>query len=572
MCQDYLYMVNNYRLSKYIICISLLLPIVLSINTYDISSYLPSEYLDQDFNDTDNMECDLCLFVIKIIKIIKYLCGKGLDYPLIERITTDICIIKRIEKEDVCIGIIKTYGPEIITIVSNAHVPQYICSMAQYCNLTGYTKYSTPYSYHVAKNVNIREKNVKDNEIGFMFHISDLHLDPYYTEGTSTDCGRPVCCHTWWGKGNATQWSGYSCDTSPALFDSMLENMVIVNSNPDYIMYTGDAPPHNIWNQTREWNMNITRHVIERIKVYFPNTTLLYSVGNHELYAASQDPFPPNDQWTFSRLSSIYGKYLPEEARITYASYGYYAINLTDTLSFVSLNSQLFDNRNFWIYDQYNLTTYDPGNQLYWLNNTLHNLQRSNRYVWLASHIPPGDSSSLYLYTDRLLSIYEFYSDIIVNSFHGHTHNDQLRILSNKTGVYGFQFIMSSLVPLYGHNPTFRLYKYDKNNGSIYDYVHHWTNMSKINSTTKVLEWNIEYNASTTYGVDNLLVENIVKLVNDMSPNASMVYNSPYLEEYCKYYDGQTSFTNCTDQIILKHMYCRIITDSSLNYDGCIAA
>lgn len=50
----------------------------------------------------------------------------------------------------------------------------------------------------------------------------------------------------------------------------------------DYILWTGDLPPHDIWNQTRESNLDIIKETHQQMKEYFPNTPIFPAVGNHE--------------------------------------------------------------------------------------------------------------------------------------------------------------------------------------------------------------------------------------------------------------------------------------------------
>ena len=47
-------------------------------------------------------------------------------------------------------------------------------------------------------------------------------------------------------------------------------------------MMTGDWPAHDLWQQTRDLNVNITRFGVEQIKHYFPNIPVFPQIGNHE--------------------------------------------------------------------------------------------------------------------------------------------------------------------------------------------------------------------------------------------------------------------------------------------------
>ena len=42
--------------------------------------------------------------------------------------------------------------------------------------------------------------------------MTDVHMDFFYSAGSNSDCGLPVCCRDWNGKGSAGYWGDYSCD------------------------------------------------------------------------------------------------------------------------------------------------------------------------------------------------------------------------------------------------------------------------------------------------------------------------------------------------------------------------
>jgi sphingomyelin phosphodiesterase len=50
----------------------------------------------------------------------------------------------------------------------------------------------------------------------------------------------------------------------------------------DAIYWTGDIPPHNIWNQNKQDQIKAYKVLIELFKKHFPNIMVLPSVGNHE--------------------------------------------------------------------------------------------------------------------------------------------------------------------------------------------------------------------------------------------------------------------------------------------------
>lgn len=52
----------------------------------------------------------------------------------------------------------------------------------------------------------------------------------------------------------------------------------------DYIMWTGDSVPHDLWKITRRGNRAVLSQVADMIHQYFPGTPVYGSIGNHESF------------------------------------------------------------------------------------------------------------------------------------------------------------------------------------------------------------------------------------------------------------------------------------------------
>lgn len=50
----------------------------------------------------------------------------------------------------------------------------------------------------------------------------------------------------------------------------------------DYILWTGDLPPHDIWNQTKDENLKIIKETVKQMYATFPNVPIFPALGNHE--------------------------------------------------------------------------------------------------------------------------------------------------------------------------------------------------------------------------------------------------------------------------------------------------
>lgn len=50
----------------------------------------------------------------------------------------------------------------------------------------------------------------------------------------------------------------------------------------DYIIWTGDLPAHDIWNQTKEENLSILKETVAQLLKMFPGIPIFPALGNHE--------------------------------------------------------------------------------------------------------------------------------------------------------------------------------------------------------------------------------------------------------------------------------------------------
>lgn len=56
----------------------------------------------------------------------------------------------------------------------------------------------------------------------------------------------------------------------------------IIFKDIDYIIWTGDLPAHDIWNQTKEENLSILKETVAQLLKMFPGIPIFPALGNHE--------------------------------------------------------------------------------------------------------------------------------------------------------------------------------------------------------------------------------------------------------------------------------------------------
>ena len=117
-------------------------------------------------------------------------------------------------------------------------------------------------------------------------------------------------------------------------------------TNPDYIMFTGDNIAHSVWLVTQEEVIRATKMQIEAIQEQFGLDTPIYpAIGNHE--KAPVDEFHGEETELLQGLADIFKPYLTEEAYETFRKYGYYSMIVKNNLRIVSINCLLCDSMNF---------------------------------------------------------------------------------------------------------------------------------------------------------------------------------------------------------------------------------
>lgn len=121
-----------------------------------------------------------------------------------------------------------------------------------------------------------------------VLQLTDIHFDPYFSPGSRTDCGEPVCCRTLNGPGRtinhmASIWGDYTdCDTPFFTVQNSLQRVSQEHSDVSYWLMTGDLPPHDIWEYNRNESLAHIRFMTWLINQYSKETAVLPVIGNHE--------------------------------------------------------------------------------------------------------------------------------------------------------------------------------------------------------------------------------------------------------------------------------------------------
>lgn len=286
-------------------------------------------------------------------------------------------------------------------------------------------------------------------------------------------------------------------------------NFVKNDIKPDFIIWTGDAPSHSVWDSSDHEATDVILFFTLLMKDKFNYTIPIYpAIGNHEFYPADLfDPFnQTKNEKTLNITSDLWREWIGDEAYELYRKRAYYTKKHPDSnLRIISLNTMDCDVLNFNIVK--NPT--DPILQFTWLENVLRQAEKDNEVVYIIGHIPPGDSTYTSQCSKRYNALIDRFSNIVRGQFYGHTHYDEFRTVHeyfNETNIAGIMHIAPSLTTYTDKSPQFRVYSVDDVSKVVVDYDQYFMNLTKANADPdKTPTWEIMYNAKKEFAMENMM-------------------------------------------------------------------
>ncbi|CAF3726860.1 unnamed protein product [Rotaria sp. Silwood1] len=222
-------------------------------------------------------------------------------------------------------------------------------------------------------------------------HLSDIHVDFGYQPGSQAECFQPVCCR--FGQPLPSQtgagfWGDYrGCDLPYWTAEAIVQ---YIAADIDFVYFTGDLPPHNVWNQSRADQIYTINTINQLLVNTFPNKTFYSAVGNHEAAPSNLFPTPiisrENISWLYEVLADSWIKLgLSADTRNSILRGAFYATVIHPGLRLVSLNMNYCASDNYWLF--INMT--DPLGQLQWLVKWLQYAEDHEEKVHIIAHHPP---------------------------------------------------------------------------------------------------------------------------------------------------------------------------------------
>ncbi|CAB1342803.1 unnamed protein product [Coregonus sp. 'balchen'] len=377
--------------------------------------------------------------------------------------------------------------------------------------------------------------------IGRFWHISDLHLDPTYHV---TDDHTKVCFSS---KGvpalNPGLFGDFMCDSPYQLILSAFQHMKQVAPQPEFMIWTGDSPPHVPAGElSTDVVIQVISNMTQTIREFFPDMLVYPALGNHDYWPQDQLPTATND--IYQAAAKLWEPWLKPEALVTLREGGFYSQLVQPKLRLISLNTILYYSPN-----KVTVNMSDPAGQFQWLQDTLETSAQSMEKVIVIAHVPVGylpfarnTTAVREAYNERLVKIFRDYSDIISGHFYGHTHRDSIMVLQDQQGEpVNSLFVTPAVTPIksaeeaYSNNPAFRMYHYDPQDYGLLDIWQYYLNLTEANQE-KRSDWKLEYVMTEAFGLKDIQPHSLFKLVLSFEMQQSKAFQK-YFSHFMVSYD-----------------------------------
>ncbi|XP_068631362.1 cyclic GMP-AMP phosphodiesterase SMPDL3A-like [Battus philenor] len=406
--------------------------------------------------------------------------------------------------------------------------------------------------------------NLIDAKIGYFWHITDLHYDPFHNSPEFHKGCRHNRANVDHNHRNGRH-RDHTCDSSWPLIQSAAAFMA--ERHPDtleFVLWTGDILSSSMEHLSEEVKLEAVRNVTDILSRTFSSQFVFPALGHN-------DP-PPS-----RRLVDMWMQWLPTEALQTFETGGYYTIEQSHSkLRIIVLNSVL------WAGGAARTDGPHRGRaQWEWLEHVLSKARRKNEMVYLVAHAGPGveerhnaGSASAAgggeltpTANARLLHVIRAFSDVIAGQFYGHRHADTFRLIYSEGRPVSWALLAPSVTPRGSgsiSNPGLRLYKFDSNTGKVLDYTQYYLD---ITNTRGELHWTIEYNLTQYYGLREISANSLEMLAERIRSHHDRNIFTKYLTALRVRHS--TDASDCDAACVHVH-YCAVTRADYHEFRACV--
>ncbi|KAJ8974388.1 hypothetical protein NQ317_006167 [Molorchus minor] len=542
---------------------------------YTLMSYPLQNILrhQQDLEATNNTEiCILCEILVNALILER---RNGMTDVELGAEALYFCNLLQIENDRVCKGGIDiTLGIFTYMVDNNEKLTgERVCGLLLHnMNCRGGSLFE--WSVDIPEGNTVSRVKASGTKTFNILHISDIHIDPYYTPGKTNNCKEPLCCQFDQDDGaNEAESCGYWGDYTDA--DTPIQTLnaamdKIVAHNFDFVYYTGDIVSHRMWSTSVE---NNTRDIIQISNIFHDrfDVPVYAALGNHEahpfnVYTTPDETDPTlSTQWLFDLTASKWGDWLSEEAKAMILKGGFYTVSPKNGFKVIVLNSNVCYTGNWWlIYEDK-----DPYGQLEWLVEVLVAAEEKEEKVHILMHVPTGSSECLRVWSREYNRIIERFANTIVGHFNGHTHRDEVLVYYNSSDItqaINVAWNGASITTYSLGNPSYKLLEIDAETFDVWDFEEWTMDLETANLDAKnPPAWYKLYSFREAYNVDSLDPSEIDLLLQRMTKDHSLI------DQYYTFKFRNSTYpnTNPCDETCQKKILCDITTAVPTHTDQC---
>eukprot|EP00347_Sterkiella_histriomuscorum_P008268 403345729 len=293
------------------------------------------------------------------------------------------------------------------------------------------------------------------------------------------DCKFPYCYND----------GEYGFDSDSALVDTMMDDMhdqFDASTKIDVVVMSGDFVMHGLAStnpSVSNWDLmkETIQASVDKVKSRFPQAKLMPCIGNNDVVNHYQAPDITQKDQYYADLYNIWFANVPSNANYqnlaqiesTFKTGGYYRYDLTEKLTFITLNTIYYSIRN-------NNDLQTGNDQLTWLQTQLSTAATSepNRKFIVQMHIFPGlfyfsGEEQFYRtnYTSALLAIINSHQNQIQFMLGAHIHWGDIRapISHEFPDLKVVLLATPSISPIFNNNPGYSVLELSDSNNEVTD-------------------------------------------------------------------------------------------------------
>lgn len=545
---------------------------------------LPSDFADDVRSRGGDLEkyasvatCTACL---AIVDLGTYVNLNGLGYADVRDELIAVCEtlfnVSNPQAPLMCPGILDNYAPHVLEVlrIKPTNNSREICELFNACainntaegvRLASQPRLERPQLSNKRRPMSdIDRTRIRANSLRVV-HLTDIHVEHSYLEGSATDCGLIVCCMGEYpGEGAADPWGEYKCNAPPRTTQLFFQKIGELITPADFIIYTGDSPPHTTWLETQAGQLEAATWVAETMHAMLPTATAYVTMGNHENYPSNlyyiDRPETQELNREFFRAWQPLAKWTAaQEETILYA--GYYTMLARPGLRILSFNTNFGYTFNW--YNWINIDRQEYWDTINFVNDTLYRAKSVGEKVVLIVHHPTAHGDCMIEWGQFITDMLLTYQDTIVLHVMGHTHRDEFHLaIDPKDGIAkGMQYVSGTANTYSFVNPSARLFYLDPVTFQVLDYDHYILDIEPAPSATANLT--LAYSASEEYQLTDLSPESWKDLTYRMEDDDQL------FEKYIDNLYARSGNNEC-NALCRRDELCRMRSSSIDQFDACV--